>query len=587
MYMFRQRLITTRSLVRVVSMSAVKKQRTESTLSDDTACVGVSVYPFATDNDASAMHFAVDVKLQNTVVYLTKEDNSAVDELLSFSSLVARATDAWMARGFVTMKIVSESAVPFDDATAANPACRDTKLALHAYFLQTWFKANRRSVQVMDVISKQLANTPCMLSQRNGPCDKDVCDVRNVGLRLYVRATADAPRAARELLAEQKAAKQRTKYQAEANKLFDAANPASLDRLVHVTTNDLTGFVPEDTMCFDLVVKVTVAGSHAYDSSGVSPEVDIDDVRRVTISKPPAEFQALDLASAVAVAFETGATHVMLDDFLVDFKAAYQAIDIYSGEARIAVPCKVYVPADIAERKQAVKRAAETEKDKWWKDSLNKVLSTETNRMAEPVMCMSKADFDRIKRLDCFSLFPHGSQWLCLDNGVFTDVSATPQAGAGAAAAAGAGGSSLLPLSKTWDDALRNTIALHNVSVSATSGPIYLCVLADVVSFVQDPTSVAPPAIPILTAFPDCSGPFDSWSCCWWEYSSMYAPTSLYCINVSWTTAGPTFEDDEDEVFAAQLTKYYNHCPFSRAHVMGVVKAHTMKVSGALGDFFL
>lgn len=560
-------------------MSSLKKQRTECPEVEDAsarACVGIFIHPFPVDDDASKMHFVFDLHINNTTIYMKNEDGTPIGGKLPLTSLVARATEAWTTRGFDFMRITEKTTVSLDAATQSNPACDETALALYNYFIDTWWKQNFRCPEVVDVISKQLATTPGALIQTYG---NSFCYV-DLWIRLYAWATADAPRVAEELLAKKKAAKRAAKYQAEAAELTDPLDPEDPDspfKILLVTTHDLTGFVPEDTECFDLVAKVKVSGSHTSDNDHhtikSSIEVNINDVESVKLRDPPAEFLALDVTGEVETAFKTGEAEAILDKLQDEFVEAYEADDIHTGDAKISVKFKVYVPADVAERKLAAKRAAEKEKDRKWKEGLTKVLSVKKNRMAEPVMVVSKEDFEKMKRLDCFSLFPDGSQWLCFEESKFKEVSdLVPGPGAG----------SLLPLSTAWDKALKNTIMLHGIPRDDANGPIYVCVLADVVGFLKDPTCPVPTAIPYVRGNTD----FWDWGDCWAEYSSFpYGGTSD--VKVERDLKGPVFLKSDSKKPAIQFTNYYNHEPFGRAHVMGVIEAGTTKASAVFGDHFL
>ncbi len=556
-------------------MSAPKKQRTETPEAEDAgACVGISINPFPPDGDATKMHFVADLHIDNTTLLMRNEDGTGVGGKLCFTSLVAHATEAWTTQGFDVMRISEKTQVPLDATTAGNPACDDTALALDQYFIDMWWKQNWRCPEVIKVVSRLLANTPGSLYQTYG---SSLCDV-DLWIRLYAWATADAPRVATEQLAKKKAAYRAAKYRAEAAELFDPDSPF---KLLLVTTHDLTGFVPEDTKCFELVARVKVAGSHTSDNDHhtikSSIEVDVTNVESVMILDPPAEFQALDLTRDVEAAVKDGEAEAILDKLSEEFVAAYKADDVHTGDAKISVKFRVYAPADVAERKRAAKRAVEAEKDRLWKNNLNQVLSVEKNRMAEPVMVISKEDFEKMKRLDCFSLFPDGSQWLCFAAWKFIEV---PDM------VSGAGAGSLLPLSQAWNDALRNTIMLRRISLDDLDGPIYVCVLADVVGFLKDPTCPVPAVIPYVRGN---TSTFSNWGNCWMDNSSLSGPGAPGII-VSWglgLTKDPLFLPLDTRKSAIQLTNYYNHKPFGRAHVLAVVTPDTTRACASFGDYFV
>ncbi len=223
--------------------------------------------------------------------------------------------------------------------------------------------------------------------------------------------------------------------------------------------NDLNG--DDNLHLFDFFIKA-------------APELiklDLDRCSADAIS-PSEEMKALGLCQFYGVSWRD----ILNED---DLKRSYKALSGTRGYATARVQMHAYVPTD-REQRLAEASARDMRRDKTndhtWKDTVQKMMAIKEFRMQEPVMVVSPSDFERLNKTDAFSSFPVGSKWFKLEGGAFEEIPSDPP----------------LLLSEEWKACFLKTVKHYDIPEAMAAGPLFICILADVVPFVADPLCPVP-----------------------------------------------------------------------------------------------
>ena len=513
-------------------------QPTGLTEPEDT-CSGISVEPFRTDEkEEGELRFVVDLDLSFNVLL----DEDATD--LPFSALLAQAKGR---RPLFIPKIREQTVFAEDAETRHNPAFESTRDALGQFLINRWWERKWESPAVRGVLTRQIETQPGALTQSQAV--RNTWSVR-IGVRLHAWATPEADRVADKVAALEKERKAQQHRQ-------DVAERLTFPKTFYLMTHlDLRECLPVEAKHFELDVEVTVKGKHSVDAYlNAIPEsikLDISRNTRGRIIDCPEELKALHPET---VDGEVEWTAILSEDAL---KRTYKIDFRGHGYATARVKLHAFIPTDlderVAEHYANIWRRDKTS-DYRWTRALKEMLGVKAFRMQAPVMVVPPADFERIKKEKSLSSFPVGSKWFRLEDGVLEELPSDEPP---------------LLLSEKWKACIVKTVEHHDIFLPGTlvAGPLFICVLADVVPFVADPDCSVPDVVPCFSRFTA----HETWGVSWAMLSPLEIPNPEE-FRTEWDKDTKTFKVwmPEERPRITQLTEYANQGPFGAAHVQAML----------------
>jgi hypothetical protein len=305
-----------------------------------------------------------------------------------------------------------------------------------------------------------------------------------------------------------------------------------------------------------------VNGTHEIDAAGslVSGSIKFDFGRSVQldVADYPEELKDFGLDSI--------GSRVFWGDILseADLLPTYEIDRGTRGHSAIPMKIYVYISEDVRERyaeAAALKMRMDKKNDYYWKETLKRIMDVKKFRMQEPVMVMLPADFERISATDSFSLFPVGSKWFKLKKGRFRELKLVSS-----------DDSPRLSLSEKWAACLLKTVDHHDIPPSLAAGPLFICILADVVPFVEDSSCPVPDVVPVFSVFTMHRNKAVSWETC--ASLDIENPEEFSVIWTKDERIPPDFFPEEEKSQVDQLVKYARQGPFGKAHVKAMLDAH-------------